>query len=78
MTDKENALHAWKVKAGGQSALAGRHNYMIGIDDYKQALKKEIEEKHKNLKVYGNIPNGWKAEAYKEILQLLDTVKPIL
>lgn len=76
MNDKvKEAQEAWKSKAINQSPFAGRHLYYMGIEDYKQALKRDIENKMSNYK-NGSQYHVIKAQGMFEILELLDTVKP--
>lgn len=77
MTDKEKAQEAWKQKMVEASAFAGRHNYIIGINEYKQALKLEIEKEKISRGVHGHYADG-RTWAFEKVLELLDTVKPIL
>lgn len=71
----EEAKQAWKKKAYEQNELAGRHLYYLGIEDFKSALREEIEKDIVSRGVSGHYADG-RTWAFKRVLQLIDTITP--
>lgn len=82
--DKETAEQAWKENSkrvfSVHSDLEGllTDHYMIGIYDYREALRAEIEKemKYNDERIASNY-SDMENIVYKKVLQMLDSATPL-